>query len=40
MQAEIAETIEVIKPDGRFLFHLVELAPYIRRDGLLGQFIR
>jgi hypothetical protein len=31
--------IQAFEPDGRYFFGYAELKPYIKRDGILGQFV-
>jgi hypothetical protein len=31
--------IQAFEPEGRYFFSYAELKPYIKRDGILGQFV-
>ncbi|MCY7375814.1 MAG: hypothetical protein LH472_07560, partial [Pyrinomonadaceae bacterium] len=37
--AGFPHVIQAAQPNGHYLFTWAELKPFIRRDGLLGQFI-
>jgi len=38
--AGFPHVIQAIQPDGRYFFTYAQLAPYIRRDGPLGVFVK
>ncbi|HEX8352423.1 MAG TPA: hypothetical protein VF611_05985 [Pyrinomonadaceae bacterium] len=38
--AGFPHAIQAVQPDGRYFFTYAELAPYVRRDGPLGGFVK
>ncbi len=38
--AGFPHAIQAIQPDGRYFFTYAQLAPYVRRDGPLGAFVK
>jgi hypothetical protein len=38
--AEFPHVVQALQPAGEYFFSYAELRPYIRREGLLGTFIR
>jgi len=38
--AGFPHVVKALEPEGRYFFRYSQLKPYIRRDGLLGRFIR
>lgn len=38
--AGFPHVIQALQPDGRYFFTHVQLAPYVRRDGPLGAFVK